>query len=103
MEYTCYLPEPCVLAPEQITEYPNFRDLSEELQQQPADRNTWQAAGAEVVPASAGVRASVLGPVHHGVDEPARGVVAERHGCAASIRRKNRSSGSARPRRFACA
>ncbi|WP_280468215.1 hypothetical protein [Nocardia cyriacigeorgica] len=43
-----YMPEPCVLAPEQITEYPDFLELSEQLRQQLADRSTWQAAGAVV-------------------------------------------------------
>ncbi|MGW1892359.1 hypothetical protein ACWCP6_19215 [Streptomyces sp. NPDC002004] len=43
-----YLPEPCVLAPEQITEYPNLLALSKELQQQLADWSTWQAAGVAV-------------------------------------------------------
>ncbi|MGW2780389.1 hypothetical protein ACWC3X_03925 [Streptomyces populi] len=43
-----YLPKPCVLAPERITEYPNPLDLSEELRQQLADRDRWQAAGVAV-------------------------------------------------------
>ncbi|WP_422519948.1 hypothetical protein [Streptomyces sp. 5.8] len=43
-----YIPEPCVLAPEQIIEYPNFLELDEELQQQLSDPSTWQAAGAAV-------------------------------------------------------
>ncbi|MFC8827182.1 hypothetical protein ACFT9I_17790 [Streptomyces sp. NPDC057137] len=45
VEYDCYLPEPCVLAPEQITEYPNFLALSEELQEQLTDWSVWQATG----------------------------------------------------------
>lgn len=48
VEYDGYVPEPCVLAPEQITEYPNYLDLSEELQQQLADWSTWRAAGVAV-------------------------------------------------------
>nr|WP_119611492.1 hypothetical protein [Streptomyces acidiscabies] len=31
---TWYVPQPCVLAPEQVTEYPHFLDLTEELRQQ---------------------------------------------------------------------
>lgn len=44
VEYDGYVPEPCVLAPEHITEYPAFLGLSKELQQQLADWGTWQAA-----------------------------------------------------------
>ncbi len=47
VEYDGYVPEPCVLAPEQIIEYPNPMDLSKELQQQFADGSRWQAAGVE--------------------------------------------------------
>jgi hypothetical protein len=43
-----YVPEPCVLAPEQITEYPNFLELDKELQQQLSDWSAWQAAGVAV-------------------------------------------------------
>ncbi|WP_327151316.1 hypothetical protein [Nocardia sp. NBC_01329] len=43
-----YVPEPCVLAPEQITEYPNFLDLSEQLRAQLADRSAFEAAGVVV-------------------------------------------------------
>ncbi|MFD9535090.1 hypothetical protein [Streptomyces sp. NPDC060010] len=45
-DYPGYVPEPCLLAPEAITEYPNSLDLSPELQQMLEDRNRWQAAGA---------------------------------------------------------
>ncbi|MFD5511481.1 hypothetical protein ACFWIB_27445 [Streptomyces sp. NPDC127051] len=45
VEYEGYVPEPCLLAPEQITEYPNPLELSKELQQQLADGSRWQAAG----------------------------------------------------------
>ncbi|MFJ4204966.1 hypothetical protein ACIP2Y_35780 [Streptomyces sviceus] len=37
-----YLPEPCLLAPEQVTEFPNPRDLSEELQDQLNDESRWE-------------------------------------------------------------
>ncbi|KOV36809.1 hypothetical protein ADK60_05980 [Streptomyces sp. XY431] len=46
VEYDGYLPVPCLLAPERITEYPNFLELSRELRQQLSDWNRWQAAGA---------------------------------------------------------
>ncbi|MFJ6186234.1 hypothetical protein [Streptomyces sp. NPDC092295] len=43
-----YTPEPCVLAPEQVAEYPNFLELGKELQQQLSDWSVWQAAGVEI-------------------------------------------------------
>ncbi|MGW3917485.1 hypothetical protein ACWEBX_39345 [Streptomyces sp. NPDC005070] len=43
-----YLPEPCVLAPEAITEYPNSLDLSPQLRLMVEDWSRWQAAGADV-------------------------------------------------------
>ncbi|MGW4687055.1 hypothetical protein ACWEPM_19440 [Streptomyces sp. NPDC004244] len=43
-----YLPEPCVLAPEQVTEYPSPMELSGELREQIGDWSRWQAAGAGV-------------------------------------------------------
>ncbi|MFB6811966.1 hypothetical protein [Streptomyces sp. NPDC056387] len=46
VEHDEYVPEPCVLAPEQITEYPHPMQLSQELQRQLEDWSTWQAAGA---------------------------------------------------------
>ncbi|MFI7357812.1 hypothetical protein ACIBTP_28310 [Streptomyces avidinii] len=45
VEYDGYLPKPCVLAPEQITEYPNHLELSKELQQQLEDWSRWREAG----------------------------------------------------------
>ncbi|MFD4247732.1 hypothetical protein ACFWP3_40050 [Streptomyces sp. NPDC058525] len=47
-DYPGYVPEPCVLAPEAITEYPNSLDLSPELQRMLEDWNRWQAVGATV-------------------------------------------------------
>ncbi|MEU6304994.1 hypothetical protein [Streptomyces chartreusis] len=47
-DYPGYVPEPCVLAPEAITEYPNSLDLSPELQLTLGDWSRWQAAGADV-------------------------------------------------------
>ncbi|MGW6688005.1 hypothetical protein [Streptomyces sp. NPDC054961] len=43
-----YVPEPCLLAPEQITEYPNSLDLSAEVRELLADWSRWQAADAGV-------------------------------------------------------
>ncbi|WP_405533123.1 hypothetical protein OG592_38265 [Streptomyces avidinii] len=48
VEYDGYVPKPCVLAPEQITEYPNHLQLSKELQQQLEDWSRWQAAGSGI-------------------------------------------------------
>ncbi|MEU2264387.1 hypothetical protein ABZ557_29875 [Streptomyces sp. NPDC019645] len=41
-----YLPEPCLLAPEQVTEYPGPLELSKELRQELDDVSRWEAAGA---------------------------------------------------------
>nr|BEK70436.1 hypothetical protein KPHV_76630 [Kitasatospora purpeofusca] len=43
-----YLPVPCVLAPERVTEYPNYLELSPDLQQQVADWSRWPTVGAAV-------------------------------------------------------
>lgn len=43
-DFPGYVPEPCVLAPEKITEYPNSLDLSPELQLILDDWNRWQPA-----------------------------------------------------------
>ncbi|MEU4154557.1 hypothetical protein [Streptomyces sp. NPDC026659] len=43
-----YVPEPCRLAPEAITEYPNSLDLSPETRLALADWSRWQAADADV-------------------------------------------------------
>ncbi|MFE9815918.1 hypothetical protein [Streptomyces sp. NBC_00236] len=43
-----YLPEPCVLAPEAITEYPNSLELSPQMLLIVEDWSRWQAAGADV-------------------------------------------------------
>ncbi|MFF3172662.1 hypothetical protein ACFVQ0_08555 [Streptomyces sp. NPDC057900] len=40
-----YVPEPCLLTPEQITEYPNMLALDEGTQRQMEDWATWEAAG----------------------------------------------------------
>ncbi|WP_153449879.1 hypothetical protein [Streptomyces smaragdinus] len=40
-----YLPEPCLLAPEPVTEYPNPLELDKELRDQLGDVSRWQTAG----------------------------------------------------------
>ncbi|MFE4634860.1 hypothetical protein ACFRJ1_15995 [Streptomyces sp. NPDC056773] len=40
-----YMPKPCVLSPEQVTEYPNFLELSQELRAKVNDWSTWRAVG----------------------------------------------------------
>ncbi|MEV0575850.1 hypothetical protein OG521_25140 [Streptomyces sp. NBC_01463] len=40
-----YLPEPCLLSPEQITEYPHAMELDKELRQRLGDPSQWQDAG----------------------------------------------------------
>lgn len=47
-QFDGYLPEPCLLHPEQVTEYPDHLELSSELQGRLGDWSVWQAAGAEV-------------------------------------------------------
>ncbi|NEA47584.1 hypothetical protein [Streptomyces sp. SID10815] len=47
VEYGC-LPQPCLLSPEEVTEYPHFMELSKQLQQQLADWSRWQTAGTAV-------------------------------------------------------
>lgn len=47
VEYDGYVPEPCLLAPEEITEYPNRMELSKELQQRLGDASRWQAVGLD--------------------------------------------------------
>ncbi|MFI8885164.1 hypothetical protein [Streptomyces sp. NPDC053813] len=47
-DYPGYVPEPCLLAPEAVTEYPNSLDLSPEMQQMLGDWNRWQAADVGV-------------------------------------------------------
>ncbi|MYT68162.1 MULTISPECIES: non-ribosomal peptide synthetase [unclassified Streptomyces] len=39
-----YLPEPCLLLPEQVTEYPNPLELSKELRSLVGDWSRWEAA-----------------------------------------------------------
>ncbi|WP_345585169.1 hypothetical protein [Streptomyces prasinosporus] len=48
VQFPDYLPEPCLLAPEQVTEYPHFLELGKEVQQQLQDWSRWRAAGDAV-------------------------------------------------------
>ncbi|MGQ4484962.1 hypothetical protein ACN6LM_006340 [Streptomyces sp. SAS_281] len=48
MQFRGYLPEPCLLAPEEITEYPHPLELSKELSEELRDWSRWQASGAAV-------------------------------------------------------
>lgn len=43
-----YVPEPCVVSPEQVTEYPNLADLSKELRDRIEDWSIRQAAAVAV-------------------------------------------------------
>ncbi|PPS70841.1 hypothetical protein [Streptomyces sp. MH60] len=43
-----YVPQPCLLAPEEVTEYPHFLELDKELRERLADWSRWQAAGDAV-------------------------------------------------------
>ena len=45
--YPGYVPEPCVLAPETVTEYPNSLELSPETRLLVRDWGRWRAAGVE--------------------------------------------------------
>ncbi|MEV0320184.1 hypothetical protein ACIBKX_24885 [Streptomyces sp. NPDC050658] len=42
-----YVPQPCLLSPEQITEYPHHLELSEALQKRLRDPRSWESAGIE--------------------------------------------------------
>ncbi|WP_432072059.1 hypothetical protein [Streptomyces wuyuanensis] len=46
IQFPTYLPAPCLLTPEQVTEYPSYLELSEELQEELGDWSRWQAAGS---------------------------------------------------------
>ncbi|WTQ62528.1 hypothetical protein OG553_31680 [Streptomyces sp. NBC_00158] len=48
-----YVPVPCVLAPEQVTEYPDPGELDEELLEQLKDWSRWEAAGSAADPSYA--------------------------------------------------
>ncbi|MFD9881650.1 hypothetical protein ACFWZT_09325 [Streptomyces alboflavus] len=46
VQFDGYLPEPCLLAPEQVVEYPSTMELSKELREQVGNWGLWEAAGA---------------------------------------------------------
>jgi hypothetical protein len=48
VNYEGYVPEPCVLAPEEIADYPDSLDLSPQMRLMVEDWGRWQAAGASV-------------------------------------------------------
>ncbi|WP_407555503.1 hypothetical protein [Streptomyces sp. Pv4-95] len=48
VEFEGYVPEACLLAPEQVTEYPSFLELTKELREQLGDWSRWMAAGPGV-------------------------------------------------------
>ncbi|WP_329184136.1 hypothetical protein [Streptomyces sp. NBC_01428] len=50
VQFDGYLPEPCVLEPEQITEYPDHLELSEELREQLKEWSVPQAAEEDMDP-----------------------------------------------------
>ncbi|MFE5191893.1 non-ribosomal peptide synthetase [Streptomyces sp. NPDC056628] len=46
MQFPDYLPEPCLLHPEQVTDYPDHLELSRELQGRLKDWTAWQTSDA---------------------------------------------------------
>ncbi|SOD62205.1 hypothetical protein SAMN06297387_10520 [Streptomyces zhaozhouensis] len=48
VEFDFLVPEPCVLAPERVVEYPGPMELDRELRERLADPDAWRAAGAGV-------------------------------------------------------
>ncbi|MEU4352028.1 hypothetical protein [Streptomyces sp. NPDC023838] len=48
VQFPGYLPQPCLLAPEDVTDYPNLLELDEDVQQQLGEWSSWQAAGPTV-------------------------------------------------------
>ncbi|GGV72987.1 hypothetical protein GCM10010277_86510 [Streptomyces longisporoflavus] len=48
VQFDGYLPEPCLLNPEQVTEYPDHLEVSKVLQEQLATWSMWQAAGTDL-------------------------------------------------------
>ncbi|MFI6284492.1 hypothetical protein ACIBCM_06995 [Streptomyces sp. NPDC051018] len=48
MQFDHYLPEPCLISPERVTEYPSPMELSKELREQLGNWSLWQAADAGV-------------------------------------------------------
>ncbi|WP_285546617.1 hypothetical protein [Streptomyces lavendulae] len=52
IQFSDYLPDPCLFAPEQVAEYPNPLELSKELREQLGDWTRWQAAAGSAVDSS---------------------------------------------------
>ncbi|MFJ3930706.1 MULTISPECIES: hypothetical protein [unclassified Streptomyces] len=48
VQFSDYVPQPCLTSPEEVTEYPHFLELDKELQQQLAEWSRWEAAGPAV-------------------------------------------------------
>ncbi|WP_399891403.1 hypothetical protein ACGH7X_31345 [Streptomyces sp. BBFR51] len=48
VQFSDYVPQPCLLSPEEVTEYPHFLELDKELRERLADWSRWQAAGDAV-------------------------------------------------------
>ncbi|MFI9797188.1 hypothetical protein [Streptomyces sp. NPDC052302] len=46
MQFHDYLPKPCLLQPEQVTDYPDHLELSKELRDRLTDWNAWQVTDA---------------------------------------------------------
>ncbi|MCB5168864.1 hypothetical protein LG634_29100 [Streptomyces bambusae] len=42
VQFSSYLPQPCLLFPEQVTEYPHSAELEDEVRRQMEDCHTWQ-------------------------------------------------------------
>lgn len=45
VQFDDYVPEPCLIDPEQVIEYPHSMKLSKDLQERLGQWDTWQAAG----------------------------------------------------------
>ncbi|MEU0225714.1 hypothetical protein ABZ177_15345 [Streptomyces sp. NPDC006284] len=48
VEYPGYLPQPCLLSPEEVTEYPHYMELGKELREELTDWNRWRTAEGAV-------------------------------------------------------
>jgi hypothetical protein len=48
MQFDDYLPEPCLLNPEQVTEYPDHLELSKELREQIRTWSEWRTAATDM-------------------------------------------------------
>ncbi|ANB09366.1 hypothetical protein SAM40697_5410 [Streptomyces ambofaciens] len=48
VQFSGYVPQPCLISPEEVVEYPHFLELGKELQELLADWSRWQAAESAV-------------------------------------------------------